>query len=448
MKLGVRRRVVLGAVGSFAIGLAILFVAFNYELDRRLDSDVRGILDSRGAAQRANLAAVNGRLRVRETRGDAALDGAAWVLQGHRLVDPPHIPAQIRRVVDEVGPGPDPTQATAGDAALLIRTVAVGRAVPATIVSAVPLGPYHDTQRLALVASAVVAMALLGLVAVIANRTVSAALRPVHWMTEQAETWSERDLHRRFDLGTPHDELTELAATLDGLLERVDASFRHEQRFSAEVAHELRTPLARQRAEIELALRHGNHDPETRKALGVLLREVDRMTVTVDTLVAAAQAELDPSRDVSSSADVLTRLAEALGDSGEHRQARLAVVNSRGPVKVDVELDYAVQTLLPVVENALRYASESATIACALRGHEAVFTITDDGPGVSADELEAIFEPGTRGDASGPERGAGLGLPLARRLARAVGGEVVAVADARGGAFEVRLPARAGPVAA
>ena len=64
-------------------------------------------------------------------------------------------------------------------------------------------------------------------------------------MTESAASWSEHDLDRRFDLGEPYDELTRLAATLDGLLGRIAASLRHEQRFTAELSHELRTPLAR-----------------------------------------------------------------------------------------------------------------------------------------------------------------------------------------------------------
>ena len=74
-------------------------------------------------------------------------------------------------------------------------------------------------------------------------------------MTRQAAAWSEHDLDHRFALGEPHDELTELAATLDGLLDRLAASLRREQRFSAELSHELRTPLARVIAESELALR-------------------------------------------------------------------------------------------------------------------------------------------------------------------------------------------------
>src|SRR4029079_6118700 len=91
--------------------------------------------------------------------------------------------------------------------------------------------------------------------ALAARRAVGAALRPVAEMTERAAHWSENDLHRRFGLGPPRDELTALAAQLDRLLRRIHPDLRHEQRFSAEMAHELRTPLAGVRAEAELALR-------------------------------------------------------------------------------------------------------------------------------------------------------------------------------------------------
>ena len=74
-------------------------------------------------------------------------------------------------------------------------------------------------------------------------------------MTVAAEDWGAHDLERRFDLGPSRDELTGLAATLDGLLSRIAASRRHEQRFADDVAHELRTPLATLRAQAELGLR-------------------------------------------------------------------------------------------------------------------------------------------------------------------------------------------------
>src|SRR5438876_578281 len=145
-------------------------------------------------------------------------------------------------------------------------------------------------RLLAVVIAAVIA-ALAALIVGLASRwLLASSLRPVARMTRQAAAWSERDLERRFGLGEPHDELTELAATLDGLLDRIAASLRREQRFSAELSHELRTPLARVIAETELALRREREPNEYRRALGLIHRNAAPLTRTVDALVAAARA--------------------------------------------------------------------------------------------------------------------------------------------------------------
>src|SRR5206468_229964 len=81
-------------------------------------------------------------------------------------------------------------------------------------------------------------------------------------MTAQASDWSDHDLERRFSLGQPHDELTQLAFTLDRLLDRLAATLRHEQRLSAELSHELRTPLANIAAQAQFALRHTDQDED------------------------------------------------------------------------------------------------------------------------------------------------------------------------------------------
>jgi signal transduction histidine kinase len=445
VKLGLRRRIVLVAVGSFGIGLALLLTAFNVMLARHLSSEAQSVLDSRVAAQRANLHVVDGHVRVREGPGDAALDGASWVFQGRRRLERANLPPTLRPLTRRLVAQGRPVEADAGDTRVLAEPRPVGHGTSATVVAAISLAPYEDTRELAFVGSLVVGAALLGLVAVITSRSVAGALRPVRRMTEQAATWSQRDLHRRFDLGEPHDELTTLAARLDDLLGRIDTSFQHEQRFSAEVAHELRTPLARQRAEIELALRDGSND-WARAAFPLLLREVDRMTVIIDTLVAAARAELIPERGVAASTEVIARTLDAVRGANGESGVSLEPPNARRAVAIAVETNYAVQTLLPVVllpvvDNALRHADSRVAIGCAKRAGDAVFAVTDDGPGVDESEREAVFEPGVRGNSKPTSVGAGLGLALARRLARAVGGDVVALASPRGGHFEVVLPA-------
>ena len=125
-----------------------------------------------------------------------------------------------------------------------------------TVVAAVSLDPYEDTERTAFVGALILAgLLLLAAVALLSRWMLGRALEPVSRMTADAVAWSATDLDRRFHVGEPYDELTRLAATLDDLLEQIAASLRHEQRFTAELSHELRTPLARISGETELMLR-------------------------------------------------------------------------------------------------------------------------------------------------------------------------------------------------
>ena len=155
------------------------------------------------------------------------------------------------------------------------------------------MAPYEESRRTALVGSLVFAFVVLALVAPPPWWLLAHALQPVVRMTRQAAAWSERDLDKRFALGEPTDELTELAATLDGLLDRLANTLRHEQRFSAELSRELRTPLARVIGEAELALRRERGAAEYRAALELILRNAQQLARTVDALVAAARHEVE-----------------------------------------------------------------------------------------------------------------------------------------------------------
>lgn len=113
-------------------------------------------------------------------------------------------------------------------------------------------------------------------------------------------------------------------------------------------------------------------------------------------------------------------------------------------LRVGVEGDIAVQMLQPVVENACRFARSDVLLTATVTGNEIQFVVEDDGPGVQEDERDKIFEPGVRGSAAAAERhnsrGAGLGLSLARRLARAASGDVEVDPTPEGARFVVRLP--------
>jgi signal transduction histidine kinase len=262
-------------------------------------------------------------------------------------------------------------------------------------------------------------------------------------MTRQAATWSERDLDQRFGLGKPRDELTELAATLDGLLDRLAASLRREQRFSAELSHELRTPISRVIAEVELALRRERDPEDYRAALEVVHRSAEQLSRIVDALVAAARAEAGPVKGTSDAYEVAAEATAACAGLAAEYEIALDLDAPADPVRLGVDPDLAERILQPVVENACRYGATRVHVSIERRDSTVRYEVTDDGPGVADDEGDRIFEPGVRGRVgeSSHSVGAGLGLALARRLARSVTGDVEAMPAARGGSFLVRLPA-------
>ncbi len=259
-------------------------------------------------------------------------------------------------------------------------------------------------------------------------------------MTEDAAAWSEHDLDRRFGLGDPYDELTRLAATLDALLDRLAASVRHEQRLTAELSHELRTPLARISAEAELALSRPRAGDDYRAGMEAIGRSADQMTRTIDALMAAARQEARVERTSSDAREAVELAVEAARPAADARGIELRVTLPPAPLTVALGSDLLERTVQPVLDNAVRYGNAVVEVNLARNGASAVVTVRDDGPGVEDEERDAVFEPGGRGAAGRAGRGAGLGLPLARRLARTAGGDVVLMNGSGGASFAVRVP--------
>jgi signal transduction histidine kinase len=218
------------------------------------------------------------------------------------------------------------------------------------------------------------------------------------------------------------------------------ASLRHERRFSAEMSHELRTPLAKLMAEAELALRRERSESDYRESLEAVLRNAQQIERIVETLVSAAQHDAQP-QGIANAVDVAEAVVAAHSHDASSRGVALELVKTPERVRVGVDQDLAERILHPVVENALRYGRGKVQVRVTRNGSSVLFAVDDDGPGVLADEHERIFEPAVRGSAGrSTYTGAGLGLALSRRLARAVSGDVEAFPGASGH-FVVRLPA-------
>jgi two-component system, OmpR family, sensor kinase len=438
----VRTRLLLVVVGALAIALGVATIGFNVLLGHAAKRDANTLLRARASSELALLRVVDGKITVAETRDDPLGDSRVWIFRGLSVVEQPRARVETTLAAHSLAGGPARFLNVPDDSDERLYAVPVvrdGRRV-GTLVTGISLAPYRHTQRTALLGSLTLFVVLLSITGIAAWWLLRTALRPVAQMTEQAGAWSEEDIDRRFALGEPHDELTQLAATLDGLLDRLAASLRHERRFSAEMSHELRTPLAKLMAEAELALRRERSESDYRESLQAVLVNAQQIERIVETLVAAAQHDAEP-QGVANALDVAEAVVAAHSHDASSRGFELELVDTPERVRVGVDQDLAERILDPVVENALRYGRGKVQVRVTRNGSSVLFAVDDDGPGVLAAEREAIFEPAVRGSAGRSSySGAGLGLALSRRLARAVSGDVEARPGASG-RFVVRLPA-------
>jgi signal transduction histidine kinase len=442
IRLGVRTRLLLAVVGVVSLALVIGVTAFNLLLDQRLAASATALARGQALATLSALDVVDGRVVAPEARDDgAALGSPVWIFSGTTPIETPRAQASVAAVAASLANGPEHTIRVGEKIRLYaVPVVDHGQRVGA-VVAGVSLDPYDETATIAFIGSVVLAFVLLGAITLLTWWILGKALQPVSRMTEDAAAWSDHDLDKRFDLGDPYDELTQLGATLDTLLERLSASLRHEQRFTAELSHELRTPLAKIVAESELALRRERSDEDYRASLEAVHRNAEYMARTVDALVAAARQEADPTGTAIDARQAVREATASVQDEADAAGIEIHVTVPVEPVTVAIEDDLLERIVVPLLDNAIRYGASAISLALARNGRFATIDVHDDGMGVRADERDRIFEPGARGTAAGTApTGAGLGLALARRLARSAGGEISVTADGRGGKFSVRLP--------
>lgn len=440
-----RMRLLLVSIGLAASVLVLGVVMFNVALRADLISDADREVESR-VADALDLVEVgpDGVRLVDSGAGAAPSNRGVWVFAGPELLFAPDALADLTPSVVAAADGARGFR-TIDDppARLLVVPISRSDTRVGTLVGAVRLNTYERSVRSALIGSLVLGLAMLAALSLLTWWALGSALRPVSRMTELAARWSDESPDERFELEHGRDELSRLGATLNGLLDRASAGVRRERRLSAEIAHELRTPLSRVAAEAELALAgDGKADPATRAALEAIRDATLGLARTIDALVMTAEGGDPAARGTCTAREAVADAVAAVRPAGEEGQL-LVDVSRVGDDRIGVDADVVSQILRPVLENALRYARSRVVITARRDGPVIELVVDDDGPGLSPEEGEVIFEPGRRGSAAaqGIVPGAGLGLALSRRLAGGVDGEVCADGDAPGGRFVIRLPA-------
>ena len=438
--LSLRSRLATVAAGVTAAWVIVLTVAFNLLLASQLRREATDLLKTRAEAVASTITVTaSGAVIEKQSVAGDVLDTDTWIYSGQQLVDGARggLPA-FRRAADRLaGTGERLVDVSDPDARLYaLPLLRDGRQV-GTVVTAVGLNPYQRLAHLALAGSASLAALLLVGVYLVARFVVARALRPVADLTAQAETWSTTDVGRRFGSARRPRELAELAAGLDGLLDRLSAVLRHEQQLSAEISHELRTPLSRIVAEVELLGSRGRTAAERRAAYTQIGSSAEQMSRILDSLLAVARHQATTLPGRCAVAEVLSELAT--------QWPVLGPTLSYQPPEQDLNagLDAALleRIVAPLLDNAHRHARRAVTLSAGKAQDGTIqVTVADDGNGVADDLRHAVFDPGFRADPADGHDGAGLGLALSRRLARAVGGDVWVQPSDVGAAFVVSLP--------
>ncbi len=441
---GLRERIWVTVLAAIAVVLLALTGGFNLVLTGRLQHEANAVATARASAELDGLHVTAGGIQLSETLDASASDTPTWVFRGTRALEQPRAGIVDQEAAAALTHASGFHDVRGADTRLYALPVMQGRRRLGTVVAAVSLAPYEQIRKVALLASAVLAALALLAVALGTRWLISRALGPVGDMTRQAAEWSEHDLERRFSLGPPRDEFTTLAATLDGLLDRVAASLRHEQMLTAELSHELRTPLTAISAEAQYALRHGAANPAARRGYEQILQSARQMTRILDTLIAAARVQAGSRQAISDPVAGARAAIDACRGLAADRRIAVELTEPGRQILAGVDGDLLERVLSPLLENACRHAEQAIRVDIAQVDGVIEIAVQDDGHGVLAAERERIFDPGYRsGDPApngGPSPGAGLGLALSRRLARGVGGDVALDASARGARFIVSLP--------
>jgi heavy metal sensor kinase len=277
----------------------------------------------------------------------------------------------------------------------------------------------------------------------LANR----ALRPVDEVTNTARAITSHNLNRRIRITKAKDEIGRLAETLNEMISRLDQSFKKIRQFSADVSHELKTPLTVLKGEIEVALRRERTGGDYRTILRSNLEEINNMTKVVDDLLLLSRAD---TGEVP-----LTKTVVDLSEFLSEIQIQSQVLATSKSIDVYLHNNQEVYALadplrlkammLNLVENGIKYSPQGGRIDITLdkENSSALITVSDQGIGIPQEALPHIFDRFFRVDKarSRQEGGSGLGLSICKWIAEAHNGSISARSElGKGSAFTVRIP--------
>jgi signal transduction histidine kinase len=428
----------VGAAVVLGLCLTVLYVMLDRQLVAALDQDLTARSGDLAAAVTAGDVGVVARDPLAQLYG---ADGRVLVsspsLDDHRLLT-----AEEARRLDGASLQTRSLPA-GGDGVPVTVRVFSQRLDPSRVLSVgVSAQPLQNARERLLALLLVAGPLLLAFLATAGWLMVRAALHPVDVLTREAAAISSLEADRSLPPVPGDDEIARLARTLDGMLARLRVAFARERAFVDDASHELRSPIAVLRGEIELALSAANDRTEVERSLRAALAEAERLSRLAEDLLLLAReraGSLVVRRDPVDLLDLATaearRLEPVLG---------LRIEVSGDPVVVQGDADRMRQLLANLAHNSATAGSTTVRVHVSSDESHAELEVADDGPGFPPDLRDAAFERFVRGDhARTPgASGAGLGLSIVRAVAAAHGGTVEAHngEPLGGGVVTARLP--------
>jgi two-component system, OmpR family, sensor kinase len=299
-----------------------------------------------------------------------------------------------------------------------------------------------------IVAEVVAGLAAVTLATLLLLWGLRTALSPLAHVGRVAAQIAGGDRGQRLNPERPNTELGRMAASFDGMVSALDASVEQShrseatmRRFLADASHELRTPIAALHATVETLLREQPPRPERDALEAQLARESARLGALVDDLLSLARLEGNDSLR-REEADLVDIAEEVAAETRARARGVLIDVSHTGEATVTGDADALARALRNLLDNAVSATGGVGGLRVQVKRSDAevVLRVSDDGPGVSPNQRERIFEDFVRLDGDG-RPGAGLGLAIVRRIAEQHHGVVVCEDTDRGACFALRIPA-------
>jgi heavy metal sensor kinase len=456
-RLPIRWRLTLWYVALLALALALFGGSFYFGLRYLLYDTVDTNLRNHAALVQSAIGLENGQpqvsvgqvldpanddqfVRLFSADGDVILDTAA---------DEDDRPANPEGVRAAQAGGSDLRWLDGGDDRLRILTEQVVH--DGATVGVLQVGTESDADETLAFARTLIAVAA-PLVLLLATGgglwLAGRALTPIDRITRTAAGIGERDLSRRISAVLPNDEVGRLARTFNAMLDRIEGAFGRQRQFTADAAHELRTPLALMQSQLELALAQPRAAERDQLVLETLAGDVERLSRLSSTLLALARSDargIELVREPVDLPQLLDLVADQYAALAEAGGVSIAV--DAEPVTVIADEDLLLQVLVNLLDNALRHAPRGSvvTLACRQAGASAVVHVADQGAVIAPEHLPHLFERFYRVEPDRDQRrgGIGLGLSICRSIVDAHGGAIsVESTPGTGTTIRVELPLR------